>query len=113
MTRSMDNNTRGYERSDPLWHSMIDGAESVEDVVVLARDYVATLTPRMLTGLPEHCRPMRVKAEDDIEYWTYKLSATPQGERCDLQLLQDVFMHFLHASLRISQIHRARAGMRL
>ena len=54
---------------------------TVEDVVRLTRDFIATLTPEDLMLLPESCRPLRVKAEDDIEYWAYKLSAIPPSER--------------------------------
>lgn len=101
--------TRGFERLDPHWHSRIDKVESVEDVVTLTRDFIATLTPEQLTNLPERCRPIRVKAEDDIEYWTFKLSAIGADERADPALVQNLFTHFLHASLRCAQIHRARA----
>ena len=108
MNRAIDS-TRGYERLDPHWHSRVDGVETVEEVVKLTRDYVATLTPEQLALLPERCRPLRVKAEDDLEYWTFKLSAVHADERAQPAMLHDLFMHFLHASLRITQIHRARA----
>ena len=101
--------TRGFERLDPHWHSRVDEVESVEDVVKLTRDYVATLTPELLAQLPERCRPLRVKAEDDIEYWTFRLSAAHGDKRANSALLHNLFMHFLHASLRVAQIHRARA----
>ena len=48
-----------------------------------------------------------MKAEDDIEYWTYRLSQRPRDGAIDGELMQDVFNHFLHASLRISQIRRS------
>lgn len=108
MNRNVDS-TRGYERLDPHWHSRVDCVESVDQVVELARDYVATLTPEELSRLPARCRPLRVKAEDDIEYWTFKLSAVQADEPADPVLVHNLFMHFLHASLRITQIHRARA----
>lgn len=101
--------TRGYERLDPSWHTHVDEVQTVEEVVRLAREFVATLTPEQLARLPERCRPLRVKAEDDIEYWAYKLSGVALEERHDPELLQDLCMHFLHASMRIAQIHRARA----
>jgi len=105
--------TRGFERSDPAWHGKLEGAESADDVVALVRDYVASLSPEHLGRLPEVCRNLRVKAEDDIEYWTYRLSQRPRGEDAiAAELMQDVFNHFLHASLRISQIRRAAAPAR-
>ena len=104
-----DSNTRSFERLDPLWHSRVDKARTAEDVVALMRDYVATLTPEQLGQLPERYRPLRVKAEDDLEYWTFRLSSLRTLERPDPEFAQDLFMHFLHASLRITQIHRERA----
>jgi hypothetical protein len=104
--------TRGFERSDPGWHCKLEVAESTEEVLALVRDYIATLSPKHLVRLPHVCRSLRVKAEDDIEYWTYRLSQRhrPDDALIDGELMQDVFNHFLHASLRISQIRRAAAA---
>ena len=104
-----DSSTRAFEQLDPLWHGQVESARSAAEVVALMRDYVATLTPEQLGQLPERYRPMRVKAEDDLEYWTFRLSALRAAERADAGFVQDLFMHFLHASLRITQIHRERA----
>ena len=105
-----DSSTHAFERMDPLWHSQVETARSAEEVVALMRNYVASLTPEQLAQLPERYRPLRVKAEDDLEYWTFRLSSIPAGERADHAFVQDIFMHFLHASLRITQIHRERAA---
>jgi len=104
--------TRGFERSDPGWHCKLESADSAEEVVALVRDYIATLSPEHLGRLPDVFRSLRVKAEDDIEYWTYRLSQRPRQEDAmiDGELMQEVFNHFLHASLRISQIRRAAAA---
>src|SRR5215831_2400515 len=105
--------TRGFERNDPRWHGRIEMAMSVDEVVVLVRDYIASLAPPLFIRLPDVCRALRVKAEDDVEYWTFKLSQRPALEddgQVDGELLQEVFNHFLHASLRISQIRRDEFG---
>ena len=105
--------TRGFERNDPRWHCSLEIAETAEDVLHLVRDYVASLSPEELARLPEPCRILRVKAEDDIEYWTFKFSQRPAGAAgIDQGLLQDVFNHLLHASLRISQIRKEMAEAR-
>lgn len=102
--------TRGFERYDPRWHRSLESAETADEVLHLVRDYIATLGPEELVRLPEPCRLVRVKAEDDIEYWTFKLSQRPADlAGIDGALLQDVFNHLLHASLRISQIRKAIA----
>ena len=112
-TVTNDSSTRAFERLDPAWHSRVESAGSVDEVVALMRDYVATLTPEQLAQLPERYRPMRVKAEDDLEYWTFRLSSVPQAQRADPVFAHDLFMHFLHASLRVTQLHRERAAARV
>jgi hypothetical protein len=103
--------TRGFERNDPGWHCRVEIAETVEEVLGLMRDYIATIPPRSLARLPEPCRALRVKAEDDIEYWTIRLSqrSRPSDAALDDDVRQEVFNHFLHASMRIAEIHRAVA----
>lgn len=110
MDRGLDS-TRGFQKRDPRWHDTLDVVISVEDVVALTRDYLATLRPEDLVHLPETCRALRVKAEDDIEYWTLKLSQRHASldPEVDAEQTQDLFNHLLHASLRISQIRKSRA----
>ncbi len=107
--------TRGFERNDPGWHCRLEIVETVDDVVRLLRDYIASLSPQSLMRLPDSCRMLRVKAEDDVEYWTCRLSQRMHSEDAlvDEAVQQEVFNHFLHASLRISQIHRAGAAGRV
>jgi hypothetical protein len=108
----MADSSRGFLRMDALWHTQLDCVACVGEVVAMVRDYLARITPEELARLPEACRALRVKAEDDIEYWTWQLSeahgASRNGEG-DPELVHEVFTHFLHASLRIAQIHRERA----
>jgi hypothetical protein len=115
--RSMDatlERTRGFERNDPGWHCRLEIVETVDEVLTLLRDYIATLSPRTLMRLPDRCRAMRVKAEDDVEYWTFRLShrGDPKDVAVDEELREDAFYRFLHASLRIAQIHKAEAESR-
>ena len=56
------------------WHDTIDEARTPEEVVTIMRDYLASVTPAELAHLPEKCRPTRIKAEDDITYWTFVLA---------------------------------------
>lgn len=107
-----DTSTHGYRRQDPLWHSQLDGLETIAEVVAMMRDFTASLTPEQLLRLPPSCQPLRVKAEDDIEYWTCKLSGCfPSSGPEQAQLVQDLFMHFLHASMRICEIRRTHAQL--
>jgi hypothetical protein len=107
MDQALDS-TRGFQKRDPRWHRSVDGVETVDEVVDLTRDYLATLKPDDFAHLPRACRSLRVKAEDDIEYWTLKLSQRhmPADSGVDADRTQDIFNHLLHASLRISQIRK-------
>ena len=110
MTQALEDS--GSFRSESVWHRQIEATASVEEVLVTIRDYLATLTPQELARLPEARRPGRIKGDDDIEYWTFKLSLQPDApaeEGVDLELMRTIFQHFLHASMRISQIHKANS----
>ncbi len=99
----------GLFKTDTIWHRQLETIETVQDVLSTVRDYLATLTPEDLARLPENRRPGRIKGDDDIEYWTIKLSRAPGAppeEGSDLELMQQIFHHFLHAALRISQIRK-------
>lgn len=107
MDRTLDT-TRGFEQRDPRWHGAIEAVETVDEVVALVREYLASLAPGQYLKLPDACRNLRVKAEDDIEYWTLRLSERhgPYTPGVDAALTQEVFNHFLHATLRIARLHR-------
>ena len=106
--------TRGFELRDPRWHGAIETVETVDEVVVLVREYLATLAPEQYLRLPDACRALRVKAEDDIEYWTLRLSQRHAAHACgvDAELTQDIFDHFLHATLRMARLHRVSRAVR-
>src|SRR5258708_38866133 len=112
MNREAPEDTTSGFKASSVWHRQLEGSETVKGIVSTLQDYLATLTPEDLARLPENCRAVRVKGDDDLEYWTYKLSRdhpAHTGTWVDSALLQEVFNHFLHASVRVSQIHRAMA----
>jgi hypothetical protein len=111
MNRSLEDS--GGFKTSSAWHRQLEHTQSVEGVIETLRDYLATLSPGQLSRLPELCRSVRAKAEDDIEYWTFKLShhgADENEEWVDVDLMREVFNHFLHASVRLVHIHKAIAG---
>jgi len=94
------------------WHAWLDRAASVDHAVDLVRDYLAEVPPEALARLPACCRKVRVKAADDIEYWTYRLSQAHRLNEHDApteDLMHEIFSLLLHASLRLAQIDRERA----
>ena len=111
ISMDMAQDSLGLLRAVPCWHARLEALERVSDVVAMVRDYLAWLSPDEIGRLPESCRSVRVKAEDDIDYWTWRLSEArgDAGESMDADLAHEVFTHLLHAMLRIAQIHRDRA----
>jgi hypothetical protein len=92
------------------WHLALDQAATVDTVMTIMRDYVDSLSPHELAMLHEKCRPGRLKGDDDIAYWTFVL-AQHQCREEDLEQQethQAVLNHFLHASMRISEIRKER-----
>jgi hypothetical protein len=87
--------------------------ESAEQVVALTRDYLAAFSPENLGRLPEDCRPMRIKYEDDIEYWAHQLAqrySSANEEPVDGDLLHQLSDYFLHALIRLAELHRNLPG---
>ena len=102
-------NEKGWIATTLTWNDRLDRAGSVDEVLSLTRDYLATLTPEQLARLPQASRPGRIKGDDDIEYWAINLAqayAGAQSEPIDGMLMQDVLDIFLHASIRISHLRR-------
>jgi hypothetical protein len=92
------------------WHLQLDDARSADEVLRTLRDYVDSLSPYELSMLPEKCRPGRLKGDDDISYWTFVLAQHKCREDAPAQIdiHQAVLNHFLHASMRISEILKQR-----
>jgi hypothetical protein len=89
-----------------LWHRLINEATTTEEVLHALRDYVDSLTPQQLSHLPHDCRPGRIKADDDVAYWTVVLSrheCNPSNDEGKV-ILQDALDHFLHGFQRSYQI---------
>jgi len=111
MNRSLEDS--GGFKTSSAWHRQLEDTQNVHDVIETLRDYLATLTPDQLSRLPEACRSVRAKAEDDIEYWTFKLSRHGADENeawVDVEQMREIFNHFLHASVRLVQIHKTLAS---
>lgn len=112
MNRTLEDS--GGFKTSSAWHRQLEHTRSVEEVIEALRDYLATLSPEQLSHLPVICRAVRAKAEDDIEYWTFKLSHHGADENeawVDVDLMREIFNHFLHASVRLVRIHKAIADV--
>lgn len=95
------------------WHDDLESATTVDEAVASVKRYLGALPADELQGFARYCRPSRIKADDDVDDLTSKLA---QAQRNPAQsppnptLLGEVFDFVLHASLRISQLNRARVS---
>jgi hypothetical protein len=95
------------------WERSLDDVRNVDAIVAVARDYLASLSPELLGRLPEDCRPGLIKYADDIDYWAYRLSQRYRAENdqpVDGELLHELLDFFLHALIRLAELHRNLPG---
>lgn len=81
------------------------------EVVAVARDYLATWTPKDLAKLPIECRPGRVKSPGDIEQLHASLVDEYHMNRLageELSALQRLTSIIVRASVRIAQLGDGR-----
>lgn len=91
--------------SPPDWLSLILASNSEEEIVGLARDYLATWSPQEIFRLPKECRPARrIRDGVDIGNFAFVLArahcfqaATPR----DMPLLEKMMVFFTHAATRV------------
>src|SRR5258707_14105703 len=91
------------------WHKEVRGARSWQELLALARDFVAQLSPEEVATLPPTCREIRIKGSDDLYLWHERLAEehfarASQGDPSEAH--RDVLDFFTIASGRGPQ-HRA------
>lgn len=88
------------------WQLRLGDANSTEEVLWVARDFLAQWTPEQIAELPEHCRPGRLADADDIA--SYALSLVKHqcdGESWQVAApIQEMASFFIAAATRVSQI---------
>jgi hypothetical protein len=92
------------------WLRQLEAATTLDEVVAIARDYLATWTPEELARLPRACRPGRLRKPEDIEELhicsvdAYRVTRASGEELTALQLLTSFIVR---ASQRIAQLRGA------
>lgn len=56
------------------WNKHIRAARSWQELLALARDFVAALAPSEIASLPDGCREIRIKGTDDLYFWHERLA---------------------------------------
>ena len=90
------------------WHDRFEEVGSVDEMVQAIREYVASMDRDTRGRIPPICRVDRIVRDDDIDDATYRLADLARAHRDDPSIAE-IFNHFLHASLRVSQMRRAQA----
>ena len=92
------------------WKALLDDAETERDLVLLARDYLATWTPQEISELPLDCRPGPVRDGEDIIQWAFDYTRRHIGYEEDPHVaaaLLKLRTFFSHAAARLSQVTAA------
>ena len=85
------------------WQGVLDAACSADEVVAIARDFVARISPEEFSALPPGCRPHKlVDADDVVDYAVTLVRESCAGESMSDSLLQQIASFFTHACTRLS-----------
>lgn len=57
-----------------VWQQQISEARGWEELLDVARAYLASLSPDEWNGLPATCKPKRIKGIDDLAYWHERMA---------------------------------------
>jgi hypothetical protein len=103
----------GFTGEISPWADRFAHVRNAEQVVALAREYLASLPPELIARLPQDCQPMQIKYEDDLDFWAYRLVQhyhSGSEKRIDGGLLGELIDFLLHALIRLAELHRTLPG---
>jgi hypothetical protein len=88
----------------------LSNAISVDEIVRVTGEYLATWSMDEIASLPATCRPAAVSSYEDIEFWADRLK--DESEKAilfieDEHKLDRLTTHFLIASVRLRQVVEA------
>jgi hypothetical protein len=87
-----------------LWQRRLDLARTDEQVVQVARDFLASWHPLDISTFPNRCWPRRMKDADDINAYTFDVLNARFELQSDDTGLEQMSTFFSAASTRLSQI---------
>jgi len=90
------------------WTKEIRAARSWQELLALAKDFVAKLSPEEVASLPPTCREIRIKGTDDLYFWHERLAEEffARAARGDPTTVhRDLLDFFTVASERASELH--------
>ena len=102
---------RGASPVTISWHTLLEAAETEHEVVDIARDFLATLSPYDIARLPANCRPGKMVDASDITTYAFVVMRH-QCEKAQgkARVGYKLAAFFSSASIRLSQILAASDG---
>lgn len=89
------------------WHDRIEDIDDQDDLLGLARDYLASWSPQALAMIPEQARPLQVKGTDDLAYWHQRLVdcyCTGAAKGCESELVRAMLQFFAFSLQRAAEL---------
>lgn len=97
------------------WQHRLDVASHPDEIVDVARDFLATFSPYELHALPEACRPPQKLFADDIATYAFELTTHECNTAQPGELVYKLARFFSHAATRLATLsaldaHRGHDG---
>ena len=94
------------------WQQMLACAQSADEIVAAARNFIAKFDHQTLARLPAKCRPPKLMDGNDVAEYAYELVSHHCADD-DAELIavvNDLAAFFSQASTRLSQLATAGRG---
>jgi len=99
--------TGRFQSPAGLWPQVLDDAVTEHDLVMVVREYLATLGPDEIARLPADCRPGKITDGEDVGDFAFRLATAHlefAGSRTDRLLLERVMGFFTRATSRLASL---------
>jgi hypothetical protein len=94
-----------HHRSPMSWHMVLDCATTLEEVVSVARDFVASFTPYEMEFLPRECRPRKIVDAKDVGDYAFELTRAACAGKGEGAVVTDKFKAFFaDAAERVAKL---------
>ena len=94
-----------HPHGHPLtWQERLDDAITEEDVVSVAREYMATITPQEIARMPSGVRPGKLVDANDVTTYAFELVRAECDDPEGSGALQRLAHIMSRASIRLSEI---------
>ena len=94
-----------HPKGHPLtWQERLDQAVTEDEVVAVAREYLATVTPQEIARLPDAVRPGKLVDANDVTTYAFDLVRSECDDPAGTGTLQRLAHIMSRASIRLSEI---------